>query len=161
MKKKNITLLNHEKSSKSSGKDLKVHFKNTRETAASIKGMNLTRAKKFLENVCKQKEIVPFVRYRYGAGRKAQLKNKKASNGRWPVKSAKYLLNLLINAEANAKNKGLDLSILYIKNIQVHKAMKGYRRTFRAHGIINPFQSNPCHIHLCLIQKKNSIPRSN
>ena len=153
--------VDQEKSVRTSGKDLKVHFKNTRETAAAIKGMNFIRAKKFLENVCLKKEIVPFIRYRYGAGRKAQVKNQKVSNGRWPKKSAEYLLRLLKNAESNAKCKGLDLSALYIKNIKVNKAMKGYRRTFRAHGIINPFQSHPCHVNISLIQKKISIPRTN
>mmetsp|Transcript_25007 Transcript_25007/g.48619 ORF Transcript_25007/g.48619 Transcript_25007/m.48619 type:complete len:158 (-) Transcript_25007:256-729(-) len=149
---------NPEKSCKASGKDLRVHFKNTRETAAAIKGMNLYRAKKFLQNVCEKKEIVPFVRYRYGVGRKSQLKNSKFTNGRWPKKSAENLLKILKNAEANAKGKSLDINNLFIGNIQVNKAMKGQRRTFRAHGRINAFLSHPCHVNIWLIQKDSKIP---
>jgi large subunit ribosomal protein L17e len=41
---------------------LRVHFKNTRETAQAIKKMPLHRAKKYLKNVMAKKEIVPFRR---------------------------------------------------------------------------------------------------
>lgn len=158
MKNSNYIPTNPEKSSKASGKDLKVHFKNTRETANALKGMNLKRAKKYLENVCNKKEIVPFVRYRYGVGRKSQTKNWKSTNGRWPKKSAENLLNILKNAEANAVEKNLNVSDLFIGNIQVNKAMKGHRRTFRAHGRINGFLSHPCHVNLWLVQKNEKIP---
>lgn len=56
------------------GVDLRVHFKNTRETAAAIKGMTLTRAKSYLRHVIAKKEIVPFRRYSGKVGRKAQVK---------------------------------------------------------------------------------------
>lgn len=160
MKKNNHCSSNSEKKSIAIGRDVKTHFKNTRETAAAIKGMSLFRAKIFLENVCFQKEIVPFVRYRYGVGRKAQLKNSKSSNGRWPKKSAQSLLRILKNAEASAKEKDLDSSSLYIQNIQVNKAMKGQRRTFRAHGRVTAYLSHPCHINVWLIEKKKNIPRN-
>ncbi len=42
---------------------LRVHFKNTRETAQAIKKMPLHRAKKYLKNVMAKKEIVPFRRW--------------------------------------------------------------------------------------------------
>jgi large subunit ribosomal protein L17e len=41
---------------------IRVHFKNTRETAQAIKKMPLHRAKKYLKNVMAKKEIVPFRR---------------------------------------------------------------------------------------------------
>lgn len=160
MKKNSYSGSNPEKTCKATVKDLRVHFKNTRETAAAIKGMKLSRAKEFLENVSKQKEIVPFIRYKYGVGRKSQLKNSKFTNGRWPKKSSEKLLTILKNAEANAKIKNLDINNLFIGNIQVNKAMKGQRRTFRAHGRINPFLSHPCHINLWLVQKTSQIPIS-
>jgi large subunit ribosomal protein L17e len=160
MKKGGFVSSNPEKKCKAIGRDVKSHFKNTRETAAAIKGMSLIRAKVFLENVCFQKEIVPFFRYCYGIGRKAQLKKSKSSNGRWPKKSAENLLRIIKNAEANAKEKDLDPFSLFIQNIQVNKAMKGQRRTFRAHGRITPFLNHPCHINLWLVQKKPNIPRN-
>ena len=160
MRKRNYSPVNTEKSCKASGKDLRVHFKNTRETASALKGMSLSRAKKFLKNVCEKKEIVPFVRYRYGVSRKSQLKNSDGTSGRWPKKSAENLLQILNNAESNAKEKNLDTNRLFIGNIQVNKAMKGQRRTFRAHGRINAFLSHPCHVDVWLVEKNMQVPIS-
>ena len=56
------------------------------------------------------------------------------SRARWPQKSAKFLLSLLKNAEANADTKGLDTGNLIVKHIQVNQAPKQRRRTYRAHG---------------------------
>ena len=61
------------------------------------------------------------------------------SKARWPVKSAEFLESLLKNAEANADTKGLDTSNLIVKHIQVNQAPKQRRRTYRAHGRINPY----------------------
>ena len=41
------------------------------------------------------------------------------SQGRWPKKSAEFLLHLLKNAESNAEYKGLDADHLVIDHIQV------------------------------------------
>ncbi|KMS95203.1 hypothetical protein BVRB_011430, partial [Beta vulgaris subsp. vulgaris] len=60
-----------------------------------------------------------------------------------PTKSckarAKFILDLLKNAESNAEMKGLDVDSLYISHIQVNQAQKQRRRTYRAHGRINPY----------------------
>merc|ERR1712063_164121 len=68
------------------------------------------------------KQIVPFRRFNGGVGRKAQAKAFGASQGRWPKKSATFLLQLLKNAESNADVKGLDVDSLVIDHIQVNKA---------------------------------------
>jgi len=57
--------------------------------------------------------------------------------GRWPKKSAEFLLQLLKNAESNADYKGLDVDRLVIEHIQVNHAPCLRRRTYRAHGRIN------------------------
>lgn len=58
---------------KARGFDLRVHFKNTRETAQAIKGMHLRKAISYLNDVRDKKQIVPFRRYNGGVGRKAQV----------------------------------------------------------------------------------------
>lgn len=73
------------------------------------------------------------------------------TTGRWPVKSAKFMLNLLKNAEANAGAKDLETEELWIHNIVVNQAPKTHRRTYRAHGRINPYQGHPCHIEVHLV----------
>lgn len=79
------------------------------------------------------------------------------SKARHPVKSAEFLLGLLKNAEANADTKGLDTSNLIVKHIQVNQAPKQRRRTYRAHGRINPYMSNPCHIELILTEAPEEV----
>merc|ERR1711981_666860 len=113
---------NATKSAKAKGSNLRVHFKNTRETAQAIKAMPLHRATKYLKNVIAQKEIIPFRRFMGGVGRHAQANQVHGTaQGRWPVKSAEFLLHMLKNAESNAEYKGLDADHLIIEHIQVNR----------------------------------------
>ncbi|KAF2396279.1 ribosomal protein L22 [Trichodelitschia bisporula] len=148
------------KSARARGSYLRVSFKNTRETAQAINGWNLQRAVQFLENVKEHKEAVPMRRYAGSTGRTAQGKQFGVSKARWPVKSAEFLLDLLKNAEANADTKGLDTSALVVKHIQVNQAPKQRRRTYRAHGRINPYMSNPCHIELILTEADETVAKT-
>merc|ERR1712115_737669 len=133
--------------------------KNTRETAQAIKHVHLKRAMRYLKNVMGKKEIVPFRRFSGCAGRKAQSKQFKCTQGRWPKKSAEFLLQLLKNAESNAEFKGLDTDHLVIESIQVNAAPKMRRRTYRAHGRINPYMSSPSHIEITLVEKEQAFAR--
>merc|ERR1712141_310678 len=150
---------NATKSAKAMGSHLRVHFKNTRETAQAIKRMHLRRAVKYLKNVVDKKECIPFRRYNGGVGRCAQAKAFGATQGRWPQKSAEFLLQLLKNAESNAEYKGLDTDHLVIEHIQVNRAPKMRRRTYRAHGRINPYMSSPCHIEVILGEREQAIAK--
>lgn len=49
--------------------------------------------------------------------------------------------------------KGLDTESLEISHIQVNRAQKQRRRTYRAHGRTNPYMSSPCHIEMILSEK--------
>merc|ERR1712047_67596 len=150
---------NATKAAKAKGSNLRVHFKNTREAAQAIKKMPLHRATTYLKNVMSQKEIIPFTRYMGGVGRHAQAKVHGTCQGRWPTKSAEFLLHLLKNAESNAEYKGLDADHLVVDHIQVNRAPKMRRRTHRAHGRINPYMSSPCHIELCLVEKEGAFDK--
>ena len=74
-------------------------------------------------------------------------------------KSAEFLLHMLKNAESNAELKDLDVDSLVIEHIQVNKAPKMRRRTYRAHGRINPYMSSPCHIEMILTEKEQIVPK--
>uniref|UniRef100_A0A8B9DNT2 Large ribosomal subunit protein uL22 n=1 Tax=Anser cygnoides TaxID=8845 RepID=A0A8B9DNT2_ANSCY len=132
---------------------------NTRETAQAIKGMHIRKATKYLKDVTLKKQCVPFRRYNGGVGRCAQAKQWGWTQGRWPKKSAEFLLHMLKNAESNAELKGLDVDSLVIEHIQVNKAPKMRRRTYRAHGRINPYMSSPCHIEMILTEKEQIVPK--
>ena len=120
-----------ETTAKSRGAYLRVHFKNTRETAAAISGMPLQKAYEYLGNVVEHKQAIPFRRFNGGVGRTPQVKDFNTTQGRWPVKSVKFLLGLLKNAEANAEAKGMEVESIIIRNIVVQQAPTTYRRTYR------------------------------
>ena len=71
----------------------------------------------------------------------------------------KFILRLLKNAESNADAKSLALEDLFIKNIVVEQAPKTRRRTYRAHGRINPYQGHPCHIEVILGATDEEVER--
>uniref|UniRef100_A0A8C3HQ95 Large ribosomal subunit protein uL22 n=1 Tax=Chrysemys picta bellii TaxID=8478 RepID=A0A8C3HQ95_CHRPI len=104
-----------------------VYFKNTRETAQAIEGV----------------QCVPFRRYNGGVGRDAPAKQWGWTQGGWPKKSAEFLLHMLKNAERNAELKGLAVDSLVIEHLQVNKAPKMRRHIYRAYGHINPYMSSP------------------
>ena len=125
------------KSCKARADDLRVHFKNTFEAARALQGMSLQEAQKYLKDIINHKRCVPFTRFRGGVGRCAQAKEFGYTQGRWPQKSVKILQSLLTNLEANASVKNLSPENLILKHVQVNRAQKGRRRTYRAHGRIN------------------------
>lgn len=149
-----------EKTSRSKGAYLRVHYKNTRETAAAVSGMTLQKAYAYLGNVNEQKQCIPFRRHNGDVGRTAQAKEFKTTQGRWPVKSVKFIHDLLKNAESNAESKGLDTDKLVILNIAVQQAPKTHRRTYRAHGRINPYKGHPCHIEIHLSEPAAQVPKA-
>merc|ERR1712167_392424 len=153
------TLDNEAESCKARGPHLRVHFKNTRETCHALKGMDLKKAQSYLQHVVEHKEAVAFRRYCGGGGRTSQAKNAGSTNGqaRRPKKSAEFVLNLLSNAEANAELKSLDMDKLFVAHVQVNKAVQNRRRTYRAHGRINPYMSSPCHVEVILSQKETTV----
>merc|ERR1719240_349441 len=121
--------------------------------------MNLHAAQSYLQYVCEKKQCVPFRKYTGCIGRTPQAKAFKMSQGRWPVKSAKIVLDLLRNAEANAEFKNLDTDNLVIKHIQVNAARQGRRRTYRAHGRIGPYMNCPCHVQMILQEKEEAVEK--
>lgn len=50
-----------------------MHYKNAVEVAAAIRGMDVERAKSYLNNVLEHKEAVPFKHFKGGRGRHAQV----------------------------------------------------------------------------------------
>jgi large subunit ribosomal protein L17e len=151
---------NPEKSSRAHGEYLRTHFKNMREVAAALTGLKLTKAYAYLSDVKDHKQVVPFRRYAGGVGRASQAKQFKATLGRWPEKSVKFITRLLKNAESNADAKSIDVEDLIIKSIVVQQAPKTRRRTYRAHGRINPYQGHPCHIEIILTATDVEVERS-
>lgn len=84
---------------------LRVHYKHCREICAAIKGMQLLKAKDYLEKVIVQKAAIPYTKYTGGIGRHSIAKTYKTPGDKvgFPVKATKSFLDLLRNLEANAE----------------------------------------------------------
>lgn len=148
--------------SKSRGSHLRVHFKHCREITNHIQGMEASKAKTFMEDVQAFKNIVPFTKYTGGIGRKSMAKLHRApgDKGRWPVKATKVIADLLSNAVANAESKGMDVDKLYIKHAQCNRAPPGRRRTYRAHGRIGKYASQPAHVEIIVCERPEGVEKA-
>jgi large subunit ribosomal protein L17e len=122
------------------------------EVGRAIQGMKLDKARAYLERVLVKKDVIPYMRHKGGKGRHAQAKNHKWVVGSgWPSKSTKMMLKLLENVEANAKGpskEDLASKPLVLKHVQVNRARKMRRRTYRAHGRMGPYVRSPNHVQI-------------
>lgn len=152
---------NPAKTCKAKSVNLRTHFKKMREVGHAIRHKKLKDAQKYLENVLEFKTAVPFKRFTGGCGRHAQAKNLNAPGDQvgWPVKSAKMMLDLLRNLEANGESKGLDVEQLVIRHVKIDRARKMRRRTYRAHGRINAYLRSPCHVELICYEIESEVKR--
>ncbi|RKO95123.1 hypothetical protein CAUPRSCDRAFT_9367, partial [Caulochytrium protostelioides] len=115
----------------------------------------------YLKALLARTRAIPLHRYKGGTGRTAQAKEFGATQARWPVKSVEFILGLLKNAEANAKAKQISRKNLVISHVQVNQAPKQRRRTYRAHGRINPYMSHPCHVEFILTTPEQQVAKAN
>jgi len=139
--------------------DLRAHFKNTYETARACRGLNLVKAIQYMERVLEHKSVVPFRRFTGGPGRHAMCKNVHHHNGRFPEKSVKHVIALLVNLKSNAEQKGLDVEKCQISHVATQRAVNGRRRTYRAHGRISPYLSSNCHVEFHVVEKAGAVAR--
>ncbi len=87
----------------------RVSVKNAKPVCRAVRGIYLERAKKFLEDVVKQRRNI---------------------GGKYYTKSTTEILNLIKSAEKNAEFKNLDLKNVYIAHIS---ALDGTRMLRRRH----------------------------
>jgi large subunit ribosomal protein L22 len=112
-----------------------VSIRDLYNVCKAVRGMGLTEAKSYLQNVIEMKEAVPYWRYNTGASHKPGLEQRWGIKaGRYPRKAAKYVLKLLDNVEVNANSKGLDTEKLKIIHIAAHKGLTLKRFIPRAFG---------------------------
>merc|ERR1719183_2251473 len=76
---------NPEKAVRAQGSYLRVHFKNTYEAAMSIKGMDLRKAQRYLNDVIEKKQAIAFRRFNGGPGRHAQGKSPPRTSLKTPI----------------------------------------------------------------------------
>ena len=139
---------NEAKTARAMAKSLKVSPKHCVEISNAIRGMNVAKAKTYLQDVIDMKKSVPFKRHNKKVGhRKGQ---KGWPSGRYPVKAATQVLKVLENAEANAEYKGMDTEKLYIEHISSHRGIVMQGAIPRAFGRVTPFNTPTTHIQIVL-----------
>lgn len=138
---------------------IRVHYKHCREISEAIKGRSVGKAKEYLQNVLEYKDGIPFTKYTGGIGRHSVAKKYKVCGDKiaWPQKATKVYLGLLTNIEANAEVKGLDIEKCMITHSQANQAPKMRRRTYRAHGRVNAYQSSPAHIQIIAEEQLDEV----
>lgn len=146
--------LDPERTAKASGRELRVSPKTTREVCNTINGMKLDQAKYFLNQVILKKKPVPFRRHKKKVGHRHGLQ--KAYAGRYPVKAAQKVLEVLESAEANAEYKGFDIERLKIIHVSAYPGMKIKRYIQRAFGRSSPRFEITCHVELVLEQMEET-----
>ena len=107
-------------SAKALGKELHISPKDSREICKEIKGMKLDKAQEFLKAVVNKEKPVSYTRHdKRRAHRKGNM-----DAGAFPVKSAKAILDVLENVEANAEYKGLISEKLRIIHASANKGIE-------------------------------------
>lgn len=135
------------------GRDLHVSPKKTREVCRAIRGMTLTNAKKYLEQVIQLKAPVPFTRYNKLIPHRHGMQAWGTPQGRFPEKSARMVFEVLTNAESNAEYKGLDTEKLKIIHSCCLQARKTRRYIERAHGRSTPYFKTLSHVEIVLMEQ--------
>mgnify|MGYP001508826138 CR=1 FL=1 len=123
---------NEAKTARAMAKSLKISPKHCVEICNAIRGMEVTKAKNYLEDVIDMK------------GQEGW------AAGRYPVKAAEQVLKVLENAEANAEYKGMDTENLFIEHISSHRGVVLPGVIPRAFGRMTPFNTPTTHIQIVL-----------
>lgn len=131
-------------------KSLKVSPKHCVEICNALRGMEVSKAKAYLNDVIEMKKAVPFKRYNSDVGHRKGMKGWAA--GRYPVKASKAILKVLENAVANAEYKGMDTENLKIEHISSHRGVVIRGAIPRAFGRVTPFNTPTTHVQIVLVE---------
>jgi len=108
--------------------------------------MKLAAAKDFLQAVIVKRKPVPFKRHR----KKLAHRRGAGGSGQFPVKTARAILRVLDNAEANATYKGLDTEKLRIVHASAHKGITIPGFLPRAFARATPFNKPLTNVEIIL-----------
>ncbi len=109
--------------------DVDASYKDLTEICRAIRGKSAPKARRILEDAIAMTKAIPYRDSRKGVGHRSDLGGLK---GRYPIKECKIMRDLLINAVANAKSKGLDVENLFVAGATANRVttFARYRRYF-------------------------------
>lgn len=105
-----------ENSAKALGLALPISRKQSTQVCAAIRGLNLQKAKKLLEEAIALKRPIPMNKYNRNTGHKAGM-----GPGSYAPTTCDQILKILKNAEANAQFKGLSTGNLIVTHASAQK----------------------------------------
>lgn len=146
-----ITDLDPDRTAIAAGRNLRISFKHAVEICREIRGKKLEDAIRFLEDVVKMKRMVPFRRFHGKVAHHRGLQGWPA--GRYPVKAAKAILEVLKSAQANAEYKGLDTSRLWVLHAAAQQGLRIKRYIPRAFGRATPIVKQLTHVEIVLEER--------
>ena len=138
--------LDPDKTVLASGREIQISHKHAREICNAIRGKLVDKAKEYLEEVIEMKRSVPFKRHHKKVGHRSDLVGWDV--GRYPVKAAQKILELLNSLEKNAENKGLEVDRLLLFHAASQRGRKNKRIFPRAFGSSSPKVTILTHIEL-------------
>jgi large subunit ribosomal protein L22 len=137
---------------KASGRDLRIKPKHAREICQVIRGKPLEQAKRYLEDVIKMNRSVPFRRHKKKQAHRKDLKEFKWYAGRYPVKAAARIYEILTAVESNAEYRGLDVDLCRIIHAATHRGRIIKRFIERAHGRSSPKYKHLSHVEIAVYE---------
>ena len=122
--------------------------------------MKVDRAIEYLDNVVEHKDIVPIFKFHGGASRHAQANKWGINRGRWPEKSVRLVRQLVVQAANHAKAMHqVEKDNLVVKSYDIGLSGRiNHRRNYRAHGRVNGYNSEPCHIQIICAPVAQAVP---
>ncbi len=105
-----------ENSAKAVGLALPISRKQSTQVCSAIRGLNLQKAKKLLEDAIALKKPIAMKKYNWNTGHKAGM-----GPGSYAPSTCSQILKILKNAEANAQFKGLSTGNLIVVRASAQK----------------------------------------
>ena len=133
------------------GNGLNISPKAAREVCKAIKGMELEKAKDYLERVIDMNQAVPFKRH---DGKVGHRKGKGISTGRYPVKTAAAILKVLDSAGNNGEAIHIDIENWRILHIATSRGTSFEARFPRARGRATPKMRESANVEVVLEEIK-------
>ncbi len=137
--------MEQQKEATASGSNLPLSYKNIAMVGDFIRGRTVEKAKWLLQRVMEKKVAVPYTKFNMDRGHKKG----EIAAGRYPIKTAAEVLNLLKSAESNAINMGMNASNLVVSRFIGNKGSTSWRS-----GRKRRIQAKTAHIELFLAEKK-------
>ncbi|MFO7835619.1 MAG: 50S ribosomal protein L22 [Promethearchaeia archaeon] len=140
--------LDPDKTAVASGRNMRCSPKHCVEICNEIRGKMLHDALDLLDKVIDEEAWIPYKKYKKKGAHHSGMK--KWHTGGHPVKASKKIREVLVNAEANADHKGLDIDRLRIKHAATQKGRTYKNYIERAFGRSTEYFEHTSHVEIVL-----------